>query len=213
VGLWQFAYVTCVVTVLAHATGAVPCHDLPCFQTSCCLQTGVLGGLQVWDERLGPSPVSKSKNSWGHTGCGLMDKQMSAQRQVRVKEYSAGVAACRMLVHVPTYYTAMMVVVVFWTYGFAYHDVCCPVLPRATATASCCFSCYVWTSTPPGPTWLPRAPQEVQWPSGTSGSSQHPWRSQGHGQQLGTCARSVVTGWGTHCRISPAAQDAPHACA
>lgn len=55
---------------------------LLCLALTVLLQTGVLGGLQVWDERLGPSPASRSRNSWGHTGCGLLDKQMSAQRQV-----------------------------------------------------------------------------------------------------------------------------------
>lgn len=49
-----------------------------------CVQTGVVGGLQQWDERQGPTPTSRSPHSWGHTGCGLMDKQMGAMRQVGV---------------------------------------------------------------------------------------------------------------------------------
>lgn len=71
-------------TVLADLTQAE--HGLH----SCCvylLQTGVLGGLQLWDERQGASPVSRSSNSWGHTGCGMLDKQMGAQRQVRISTH------------------------------------------------------------------------------------------------------------------------------
>lgn len=63
-----------------------------------CVQTGVLGGLQLWDERQGPSPVSRSSNSWGHTGCGLLDKQMGPSRQVRKTEGGATVTSslCRL---------------------------------------------------------------------------------------------------------------------
>jgi hypothetical protein len=67
-----------VLQCLDLNTNAVLCHAV-----LCCLQTGVLGGLQLWDERVGPNPISKSSNSWGHTGCGLMDTQMGLQRQVR----------------------------------------------------------------------------------------------------------------------------------
>lgn len=122
----------------------VPCRNLSCcavFRAPlCCLQTGVLGGLQVWDERLGPSPVSRSKNSWGHTGCGLMDKQMSAQRQVRskftqygsinmssstcvaslVEAYLCGAAGWLHVPAISTCFTAVMVVV-FMASGFAFH--------------------------------------------------------------------------------------------
>ncbi|KAF8071084.1 NUP43 [Scenedesmus sp. PABB004] len=43
---------------------------------------GVLGGLQVWDVRRGPSPVSNSPLAWGHTGCAALDKQQGAARQM-----------------------------------------------------------------------------------------------------------------------------------
>jgi hypothetical protein len=56
------------------------------------MQSGVSGGLQLWDERHGPRPVSRSSNSWGHTGCGLMDRQMGPLRQVGPV---AGRAACK----------------------------------------------------------------------------------------------------------------------
>jgi hypothetical protein len=47
------------------------------------LQTGVLGGLQVWDTRRGAKPVSRSSLAWGHTGCRQLDKQQGPARQVR----------------------------------------------------------------------------------------------------------------------------------
>lgn len=58
-----------------------------CCVMLCCPQTGVLGGLQLWDERVGPSPISKSSTSWGHTGYGLMDTQMGLHRQVRTRMF------------------------------------------------------------------------------------------------------------------------------
>lgn len=78
----------------------------------------------------------------------------------------------------------------------------CAMTRLATATVPCPCSCCVWTSTPPGPTWQLLERQEAQWPFGTSGSSQHPWPSQDHGQQLGMCARWVVVG----CQLEHALQ-------
>jgi hypothetical protein len=59
----------------------------------CCVQAGVLGGLQLWDERSGPSPVSKSSSSWGHTGSGQLDKQLGALRQVCIYAHAVWSAA------------------------------------------------------------------------------------------------------------------------
>eukprot|EP00878_Enallax_costatus_P025718 GHUV01027543.1.p1 GENE.GHUV01027543.1~~GHUV01027543.1.p1 ORF type:complete len:358 (+),score=97.04 GHUV01027543.1:464-1537(+) len=44
--------------------------------------TGVLGGLQVWDTRRGPTPVSSSPTQWGHTGCAQLDRQLGPARQL-----------------------------------------------------------------------------------------------------------------------------------
>ncbi len=46
------------------------------------LQSGLVGGLQLWDVREGPTPILKSPAKWGHTGHAALDARHGIARQL-----------------------------------------------------------------------------------------------------------------------------------